>query len=145
MAAWLQCWVTLIFLLFALFQLNDEDYFVWLPIYLIPALLNASFLFYDPCADSKFGLLAKVVMFVHSQVCIIMSIYLVWSKNWFQPETHREKRVTELMDLLTDPIFEVERELGGLWICLFWLHRFWPTTRAKANRPKTQFSRKKTA
>jgi len=144
MASWLHTWISLIFILFALVQLNDEDYFIWVPIYLLPAILNTAFIFYDPCiSDSKFGLISKILMFVHSQVCIIMSIYLVWNKNWFDAETHRGKRVTELMDLLTDPVFEVERELGGLWICLFWIHRFWPTTRVKSQRPRSQFSKKK--
>ena len=155
MASWLNSWISLIFILFALVQLNDEDFFIWVPIYLIPAILNTVFLFYDPSAKphSMLAYLVKVVMFLHSQVCIVMSIYLVWNKKWFGADStslggkdgggSSRKRETGIIDLLTDPYFEIERELGGLWICLFWIHRFWPETKTKGNRSKITFARKK--
>jgi len=146
LATCINVWLSLLFLLFSVVQLNDDDYFVWVPIYLLPALLNTSFMFFDPAARPKFGLVAKILMFLHSQVCIAMAIYLVWNKNWFDggggPEESGEKHKTELMDLLTDTDFEVERELGGLWICLFWVHRFWPSVQERPGRH--HFVRKKT-
>lgn len=136
-------WLSLIFLLFAVVQLNDDDYYIWVPIYLVPASLNTAFLFFDPTTRPKFGFFAKVAMFLHSQICIVMAIYLVLNKDWFGEEFEEgEKKTTGFVELLTDSAFEVERELGGLWICLYWVHHFWPSVQDRPERH--HFVRKKT-
>ena len=141
--ALLSFWLSLTFILFAVVQLNDDDYYVWVPIYIVPALLSAAFLFFDPVTRPKFGLFSKVVMFVHSQICIVMAIYLVLNNDWFGAISSEgeEKKTTGFLDLMTDSAYEVERELGGLWICLLWVHRFWPTAQEKPGRH--HFVRKK--
>lgn len=124
--------VSLSFLFFSLVQANDEDYFIWIPVYLIPAIFNTVFIFVPPptVTNSNYSRFAKIVLFVHSQFCIVMSIYLVWNKNWWSEEGEEERRQqpVEWIDLMVDPAYEVERELGGLWICLLWTHNYWPAT-----------------
>ena len=156
MGSLVNSWISLIFILFAMVQINDDDYFIWIPIYLVPALLNTAFLFVDdltsPRISPKLYWFVKILMFLHFQVCVVMSIYLVWNSNWFktdnsdsaeaQARREKGKENLEFVDLLTNPAFEVERELGGLWICLFWVHRFWPPSRPNPSRH--QFSKKKT-
>ena len=126
MGRFLQSCISVVFLVFTVVQLNDEDYYVWVPIYLLPAVLNSIFLFPLRIMTKDMAIrMLKLVMLSHFLVCVVMSLTLVWNKNWARQLSMKETDF-ELIDPLTDPAFEVERELGGLWICMWWSYQFWP-------------------
>ena len=97
----------LISLVFAYLQFNDPDPFIWVPLYLIPAIIAAM---------AVFGRYNKALIWIgiilFTGCCLYEIPYLV---EWLSQ--HREDNL--LHDMQDDkPWIEHSREFGGLFIAL---------------------------
>jgi len=103
--AWL--WIFL-FVLFAAVQVNDPDWYLWIPIYLVPAII--AFLAWR-------GIYYRKVMSIVAGFYYVGGVYLFPSsvKEWLLSE---EKAKGLAMNV---PFIEEARESLGLFICLICL------------------------
>lgn len=94
-----------LFLLFAAFQYNDPDFYIWVPIYLIVGVLI--FLFYKEVYNHKVFQLALIVYILG------MLSYYPEVINWIKEGT---PSITGSMKA-ESPFIEFIREFFGLGIC----------------------------
>jgi hypothetical protein len=97
--------LTLVFILFAWWQLNDPDPYIWIPIYLYCAAM---------CALAAMGKANKIAILVGLiPLSIFMIMYIPDFINWIQMGM---PSVVETMKA-EKPFVELTREFGGLVIC----------------------------
>ena len=96
------------FLLFAWFNLNDKDSWLWVPIYLAASVC---------CAFAAFGLFYPVVYLMLSVFYIIYAIILFFSEDGVRDWVvkYKQPSITESMQA-TKPYIEKTREFFGLLI-----------------------------
>ena len=95
-----------IFILFAAFQYNDPDFYIWIPIYLIVGVL---ILLYD---QGKFNL--RLTQILLAAYIIGMSCYYPDVVSWIQNGT---PSIANSMQA-ESPFIEFIREFFGLGICV---------------------------
>ncbi len=117
--AWI--WIIL-FVLFAVAQINDEDWYIWIPIYLIPAVF---------AFQAWKGMYYRKAMSIISVFYYTGGIYLFPSSvsDWL----HSEERAQGLA--MTVPFVEEARESLGLFICMICLlgYVWWSGRKTKRN------------
>lgn len=100
----------LLFIVFALLQINDPDPYLWIPIYGYASLI--SFL----NARNKYDGFANYALVIF---CVLYGIKLLWSNNgvisWYQQ--HDAENLVQSMKA-TKPWIENTREFGGLLIIM---------------------------
>ena len=101
---------TLIAIVFAYLQFNDPDPYIWVPIYLLVALIAGM------ASLGKYNkLLIWITIILFIGCCLYEMPYLI---EWLSQ--HREDNL--LHDMQDDkPWVEHSREFGGLFICLIML------------------------
>lgn len=96
------------FLLFAWFNLNDKDSWLWVPIYMAASAC---------CALAAFGLFYPLIYLLLSAFYIVYAIYLFFSpdgvRDWIVK--YKQPSITESMQA-TKPYIEKTREFFGLLI-----------------------------
>lgn len=99
---------SLSFLLFAWFNLNDKDSWLWVPIYLAASVC---------CALAAFGLFYPMVYLLLSAFYFIYALFLFFSedgvRDWIVK--YKQPSITESMQA-TKPYIEKTREFFGLLI-----------------------------
>lgn len=102
--------MSVLFLLFALLQINDPDPYLWIPIYGYAALM--SFL----NARLKYDAFANYALIIF---CVLYGVKLLWSNDgvisWYQQ--HDAENLVQSMKA-TKPWIENTREFGGLLIIM---------------------------
>lgn len=98
------------FLLFAYFNLNDKDWWIWVPIYLIPALL---------CILEVFEKTYPFVLLSFSVVCGVYAIVLFFIKNGVWDWINKYKAQHIVQSMQADKVYiERTREFFGLMIVI---------------------------
>ncbi|XP_074648051.1 transmembrane protein 220-like isoform X2 [Tubulanus polymorphus] len=99
--------MSIFFVLAAYVQINDPDPYIWIPVYLIPALFTLSITITPKITDNKVW---KVAIIIHIAISIAGAMYLL-------------AVVIEMLSLnLSNPLQHEEgRELSGLVIVIIWL------------------------
>jgi len=96
------------FLVFAYFNLNDKDSYIWVPIYVLAAIL---------CGLVVFGMVYPSLYLFAMGFYIAYSIFLFFSKDgvldWFTK--YKRQSIVESMQA-TKPYIEKTREFFGLLI-----------------------------
>lgn len=95
------------FLLAAFVNHNDNDWYIWMPVYLLPAILTIPIAIDTTITENKYW---KAVALVHLLMCCAFCIY----------------QFVNLVEVYTDnfsnPLREEEgREVAGLLIIVIWL------------------------
>ncbi len=99
--------MVIFFTMAAYVQINDADPYIWIPVYLVPAMLSTA-LVLKPSANTELPWIILCV--THIGVCIAGSLYLVLILIEIQA------------GLLQNPLQHEEgREFAGLLIIIFWL------------------------
>lgn len=102
---------TLAFLVFAWFNLNDKDSWLWVPIYLLAALL---------CGLAAFEKYYPLIYLLVSAGYFLYAVILFFSKDgvrdWIMK--YNRQSIVESMQA-TKPYIEKTREFFGLLIALF--------------------------
>lgn len=96
------------FLLFAWFNLNDKDSWLWVPIYLAASIC---------CALAGFGIFYPIVYYVLCSFYLIYAIILFFTKDGVRDwiVKYDQPSITESMQA-TKPYIEKTREFFGLLI-----------------------------
>src|SRR5688500_18288053 len=101
---------TLAFLVFAWFNLNDKDSWLWVPIYLAPALL---------CGLAAFGKFFPYIYLALIVIYLIYSLILFFAKDWFRDWLMKYKTQSIVQSMqATKPYIEKTREFFGLLIAI---------------------------
>jgi hypothetical protein len=98
--------LTVLFVLFAVVQYNDPDPWLWVPIYLFPAVTCG---FAATGQYNKWAILIGLV-----PITLYMVSYIPDFMNWINKGT---PSITGTMKA-ENPIVELTREFGGLVICV---------------------------
>lgn len=111
------------FLLAALANMNDYDWYLWVPIYILPGLLSAYVVFKPSAAESKYWNSAVVI---HFTLCCAYGLY----------------QIVLLLEIVSNKLqnplqHEVGREMGGLLIIITWLGLCRFTNIGRPNAPVT--------
>lgn len=119
--AWI--WIIL-FSLFAIAQLNDDDWFIWIPVYLVPAVF--AFLAWR-------GQYYRKLMSFIAAGYYAAGVYLFPSSitDWIQQEEHAKGLAMNV------PFVEEARESLGLFICMVCLlgYVWWAKRKTKVAEP----------
>lgn len=100
---------SLSFCLFAYFNLNDKDPWLWVPIYMVAAVC---------CAFAVFGHYFPTVYLIAIAFYLLYAIQLFFTKDGVRDwifKYHRSSIVTSMQ--ATKPYIEKTREFFGLLIC----------------------------
>ncbi len=108
---WVNVFLSLMFLFFAILQYNDPDPFLWIPLYLLPAFL---------CWQASRGKHPRYLYVIVMSICVIYGAYLLFDKNgvlsW--ANEHAAESLVHTMKA-EKPWIEESREFGGLVIIFF--------------------------
>lgn len=98
------------FLLFAYFNLNDPDWWVWVPIYVVPAVL---------CLLTVFSIEVSMILIILSVIYGVYAIVLFFIKDgvWDWIRRHRARSIVQSMQA-DKPYIERTREFFGLCIVI---------------------------
>ena len=101
---------TLAFLVFAWFNLNDKDSWLWVPIYLAPALL---------CGLAAFGKFFPYIYLALIVIYLIYSLILFFAKDGVRDWLMKYKTQSIVQSMqATKPYIEKTREFFGLLIAI---------------------------
>jgi len=107
---WINIFLSLMFVCFAVLQYNDPDPYIWIPIYLLPAFL---------CWQASKGKYDTSLYVLSMGICIVYGIYLFFDKNgvlsW--AKEHASESLVNSMKA-EKPWIEESREFLGLLIVL---------------------------
>lgn len=125
--------LTLIFLIFALLQYNDPDPYIWVPIYLLAALI---------CWQASKRKYPGFLYIIGMMICLSYGAYLFFDKNgvlsW--ANDHAAESLVNSMKAVK-PWIEESREFGGLlivFIALLINYIIFQKTKAGKNLPASE-------
>lgn len=102
--------LTIVFLIFAILQYNDQDPYVWIPIYLLAAFL---------CWQATKNKFPGFLYFIGIIICLIYGSYLFFDKNGVLSWANEHAAESLVHTMKADkPWIEESREFGGLIIVL---------------------------
>ncbi|XP_053391012.1 transmembrane protein 220-like isoform X2 [Mercenaria mercenaria] len=111
------------FILAAIANMNDDDWYLWVPIYLLPGLLSASIVVKPSFAETKFYESSTVIFFT---LCCAYALYQI------------VLLLEAIGNRLENPLqHEAGREMGGLLIIITWLGVCRFTNIGRPNAPVT--------
>ncbi len=100
--------ISVVFVLFALVQYNDPDWYIWIPAYLIPA-----YFFYKPDTAKKAALVYLPIIGFSLWAASYVPAFIDWIK-------HGTPTITGTMKV-ENPEIELIREFFGLVLCILGL------------------------
>lgn len=108
---WVNIFLSIVFVLFAVLQYNDPDPYLWIPLYLIPA-----FLCWQASRAKHHQYLYIFVMFT----CVLFGAYLFFDKNGVLSWANEHAAESLVHSMKAEkPWIEASREFGGLIIISF--------------------------
>ena len=108
----------LIFTLFAIVQFNDPDFWVWVPVYLLPAGISVVYTHKKP-QKMYLGILAIIYLIA------AISLFPPSINEWISAEEEAQSMGMKL------PGIEEARESMGLFICFLAMAFFWIKSKSK--------------
>jgi hypothetical protein len=113
--------IGIIFVLFALVQLNDPDFVIWVVAYMIPAII--AFMFPHKKQNRMF-----LVILALAYLIVAISLFPPSISNWISAEEESKSLGMKL------PGIEEARESMGLFICFLAILFFWFKSKEATSR-----------